>query len=87
MENKKLISRDELYFLVYFSNFFIGVMILSYEYHFDSIHSFLIFSGIEPIPFILLYLVFFNCIYYFLKIISKKHIIKNFISFVKNNTT
>lgn len=81
MENKKLICRDELYFLVYFSNFFIGVMLLSYEYHFDSIYSFFTFLGVEPIPFILLYLVFFNCIYYFLKIISKKHIIKNFINF------
>lgn len=85
MENKEIICKDELYFLVYFSNFFIGVMMLSNKYHFDSIYSFFTFAGIEPIPFILLFLVFFNCLYYFLKIISKKHIITSLIKFIKSN--
>lgn len=41
MENRKLISRDEIYFLVFFSNFFIGMLLLSIKYNFDSIQAFL----------------------------------------------
>jgi len=35
MENRKLISRDEIYFLVFFSNFFIGQ-----ETHFKKTYKF-----------------------------------------------
>ena len=37
MENRKLIDRDEIYFLVFFSNFFIGMLLLTIKYNFDSI--------------------------------------------------
>ncbi len=76
MKNQKIICKDELFFLVFFSNFFNGIMILSCKYHFDSISSFFVFAGIEPIPFVLLCLVFFSCIYYFFKIIFKRHVIE-----------
>lgn len=79
MEKQKGICKDELFFFVYFSNFFIGIMILSCKYQFDSISSFFIFASLMPIPFILLCLVFFDCIYYFLKIVFKKHVMRNFI--------
>ena len=36
MEEKRLLSKDEVYFLVFFSNSFIGSIILSGRYHFDS---------------------------------------------------
>ena len=48
MEEKRLLSKDEVYFLVFFSNFFIGSIILSNRYHFDSIRSFFIFAGEDP---------------------------------------
>lgn len=48
MEEKRLLSKDEVYFLVFFSNFFIGSIILSGRYHFDSIRSFFIFVGEDP---------------------------------------
>ena len=69
MEEKRLLSKDEVYFLVFFSNSFIGSIILSGRYHFDSIRSFFIFAGEEPFPFTLFFLVFFCCLYYFFKIL------------------
>ena len=36
MEEKRLLSKDEVYFLVFFSNFFIGSIILSGRYHFSK---------------------------------------------------
>ena len=47
MENRKLISRDEIYFLVFFSNFFIGMLLLSIKYNFDSIQAFFVFANID----------------------------------------
>lgn len=76
MENRKLISRDEIYFLVFFSNFFIGMLLLSIKYNFDSIQAFFIFVNIDPIPFFFLFIVFITWLYYFIKIIAKKHILK-----------
>ena len=64
MENRKLIDRDEIYFLVFFSNFFIGMLLLTIKYN------------IDPIPFFFLFIVFIACLYYFIKIIVKKHILK-----------
>ena len=64
MEEKRLLSKDEVYFLVFFSNFFIGSIILSGRYHFDSIRSFFIFVGEDPFPFTLFFIVFFCCLYY-----------------------
>ena len=74
MENRKLISRDEIYFLVFFSNFFIGMLLLSIKYNFDSIQAF--FANIDPIPFFFLFIVFITWLYYFIKIIAKRHILK-----------
>ena len=74
MENRKLISRDEIYFLVFFSNFFIGMLLLTIKYNFDSIQAFFVFANIDPIPFFFLFIVFIACLYYFIKIIVKKHI-------------
>jgi hypothetical protein len=48
MEEKRLLSKDEVYFLVFFSNSFIGSIILSGRYHFDSMRSFFIFAGENP---------------------------------------
>ena len=79
MEEKRLLSKDEVYFLVFFSNSFIGSIILSGRYHFDSIRSFFIFAGEDPFPFTLFFLVFFCCLYYFFKILIKKHSLRNFI--------
>ena len=62
MEEKRLLSKDEVYFLVFFSNSFIGSIILSGRYHFDSIRSFFIFAGEDPFPFTLFFIVFFCCI-------------------------
>lgn len=42
---------------------------MSCKYHFDSISSFFVFAGIEPILFELPCLVFISCKYYFLKIV------------------
>ena len=64
MEEKRLLSKDEVYFLVFFSNFFIGSIILSGRYHFDPIRSFFIFAGEDPFPFTLFFIVFFCCLYY-----------------------
>ena len=44
MENRKLIDRDEIYFLVFFSNFFIGMLLLTIKYNFDSIQAFFVFQ-------------------------------------------
>lgn len=85
MKEERLLSKDEVYFLVFFSNFFIGSIILSCNYHFDSISSFFIFAGEEPFPFTLFFFVFFCCLYYLFKIFIKKHPIRNFISFIKSN--
>lgn len=71
MENRKLIDRDEIYFLVFFSNFFIGMLLLTIKYNFDSIQAFFVFANIDPIPFFFLFIVFI-----FIKIIVKKHILK-----------
>lgn len=79
MEEKRLLSKDEVYFLVFFSNFFIGSIILSNRYHFDSIRSFFIFAGEDPFPFILFFIVFFCCLYYLFKILIKKYPLRNFI--------
>lgn len=79
MKEGKLISKDEICFLVYFSNFFMGSIILSGRYQFDSISSFLIFAGEDPFPFTLFFIVFFCCLYYLFKILIKKHPIRNFI--------
>ena len=49
MENRKLIDRDEIYFLVFFSNFFIGMLLLTIKYNFDSIQAFFVFANIDPI--------------------------------------
>ena len=76
MENRKLISRDEIYFLVFFSNFFIGMLLLSIKYNFDSIQAFFVFANIDPIPFFFLFIVFITWLYYFIKIITKRHILK-----------
>lgn len=76
MENRKLISRDEIYFLVFFSNFFIGMLLLSIKYNFDSIQAFFVFVNIDPIPFFFLFIVFITWLYYFIKIIAKRHILK-----------
>ena len=40
MEEKRLLSKDEVYFLVFFSNSFIGSIILSGRYHFDFTMAF-----------------------------------------------
>lgn len=85
MKNKEPLSKDEIYFLVYFSNFFIGVILLSFRYHFYSIYSFLLYAGLDPFPVMMLFLVFFCCMYYFCKIMHKKHIIRSFINFIKDN--
>ena len=79
MKEERLLSKDEVYFLVFFSNFFIGSIILSCNYHFDSIRSFFIFAGEEPFPFNLFFLVFFCWLYYLFKILIKKHPLRNFI--------
>lgn len=79
MEEKRLLSKDEVYFLVFFSNFFIGSIILSNRYHFDSISSFFIFAGEDPFPLILFFIVFFCCLYYLFKVLIKKHPLRNFI--------
>lgn len=84
-ENNNLFTKDEIYFLVYFSNFFIGLQILSSRYHFDSIYSFLLFAGDDPYPLVMLFLVFFCCMYYLFKIVYKRHPIRNLINFFKNN--
>ena len=76
MENRKLISRDEIYFLVFFSNFFIGMLLLSIKYNFDSIQAFFVFANIDPIPFFFLFIVFITWLYYFIKIIAKKQNLK-----------
>lgn len=76
MENRKLISRDEIYFLVFFSNFFIGMLLLSIKYNFDSIQAFFVFVNIDPIPFFFLFIVFITWLYYFIKIIAKRYILK-----------
>lgn len=65
MENRKLIDRDEIYFLVFFSNFFIGMLLLTIKYNFDSIQAFFVFANIDPIPFFFLFIVFIACLYYF----------------------
>lgn len=65
MENRKLIDRDEIYFLVFFSNFFIGMLLLIIKYNFDSIQAFFVFTNIDPIPFFFLFIVFIACLYYF----------------------
>ena len=51
LENRKLIDRDEIYFLVFFSNFFIGMLLLTIKYNFDSIQAFFVFANIDPIPY------------------------------------
>ena len=79
MEEKRLLSKDEVYFLVFFSNFFIGSIILSNRYHFDSIRSFFTFAGEDPFPFTLFFIVFFCCLYYLFKILIKKYPLRNFI--------
>lgn len=79
MEEKRLLSKDEVYFLVFFSNFFIGSIILSNRYHFDSIRSFFIFAGEDSFPFTLFFIVFFCCLYYLFKILIKKYPLRNFI--------
>ena len=79
MEEKRLLSKDEVYFLVFFSNFFIGSIILSNRYHFDSIRSFFIFAGEDTFPFTLFFIVFFCCLYYLFKILIKKYPLRNFI--------
>ena len=86
MENRKLISRDEIYFLVFFSNFFIGMLLLSIKYNFDSMQAFFVVANIDPIPFCFLFIVFIACLYYFIKIIVKRHILKNVINFIKDFT-
>lgn len=93
MENRKLIDRDEIYFLVFFSNFFIGMLLLTIKYNFDSIQAFFVFANIDPIPFFFLFIVFIACLYYFninhsQKTHSKKNInfIKNFTGFIKRNS-
>ena len=68
MENRKLIDRDEIYFLVFFSNFFIGMLLLTIKYNFDSIQAFFVFANIDPIPFFFLFIVFIACLYYFIKL-------------------
>lgn len=83
-ENNNLFTKDEIYFLVYFSNFFIGLILLSFRYYFDSISSIIFFAGMDPYPFTLLFLVFFCCIFYSCKIIRKRHLIRNFINFIKD---
>lgn len=80
MENRKLIDRDEIYFLVFFSNFFIGMLLLTIKYNFDSIQAFFVFANIDPIPFFFLFIVFIACLYYFIKIIVKKHILKKILN-------
>lgn len=85
MKNKEPLSKDEIYFLVYFSNLFIGVTLLSFKYYFYSIYSFLLYAEMDPFPVTLLFLIFFCCMYYFFKIVHKKHIIRNFINFIKDN--
>ena len=80
MEEKRLLSKDLVSFILcIFSNSFIGSIILSGRYHFDSIRSFFIFAGEEPFPFTLFFLVFFCCLYYLFKILIKKHSLRNFI--------
>lgn len=79
MEEKSWLSKDEVYFLVFFSNFFIGSIILSNRYHFDSIRSFFIFAGEDTFPFTLFFIVFFCCLYYLFKILIKKYPLRNFI--------
>ena len=64
MENRKLIDRDEIYLII--------------KYYFDSIQSIFVFSNIDPIPFFFLFIVFIACLYYFIKIIVKKHILKKY---------
>lgn len=83
-ENNNLFTKDEIYFLVYFSNFLIGFQILCLRYSFISIYSFFASASLEPYPFILLYLVFFCSLYYLCKIIRKRHLIRNFINFIKD---
>ena len=70
MEEKRLLSKDEVYFLVFFSNSFIGSIILSNRYHFDSIRSFFIFAGEDPFPFTLFFIVFFCCLYYIILVLN-----------------
>ena len=79
MEEKRLLSKDEVYFLVFFSNFFIGSIILSNRYHFDLIRSFFIFAGEDLFQFTLFFIVFFCCLYYLFKILIKKYPLRNFI--------
>lgn len=79
MEEKRLLSKDEVYFLVFFSNFFIGSIILSNRYHLDSIRSFFIFAGEDTFPFTLFFIVFFCCLYYLFKILIKKYPLRYFI--------
>lgn len=85
MKKKDSFSKDEIYFLVFFSNFFIGVILLSFKYYFYSLYSFFLYVEMDPFPVALLILVFFCCIYYFIKIVYKRHIIRNFINFIKDN--
>ena len=89
MENRKLIDRDEIHFLVFFSNFFIGMLLLTIKYNFDSIQAFFVFANIDPIPFFFLFIVFIACLYYHSqKTHFKKNInfIKNFTGFIKRNS-
>ena len=55
MKNRKLIDRDEIYFLVFFSNFFIGMLLLTIKYNFDSIQAFFVFANIIAVSGLNLY--------------------------------
>ena len=79
MEEKSWLSKDEVYFLVFFSNFFIdqsycliGITLIQYV-------SFFIFAGEDPFPFTLFFIEFFCCLYYLFKILIKKYPLRNFI--------
>ena len=52
------------------------MLLLTIKYNFDSIQAFFVFANIDSIPFFFLFIVFIACLYYFIKIIVKKHILK-----------
>ena len=80
MEEKRLLSKDEVYF---FSIFFL-ILLLDQSYCLAGITliqyvHFFIFAGEDPFPFTLFFIVFFCCLYYLFKILIKKYPLRNFI--------
>jgi hypothetical protein len=67
MEEKSWLSKDEVYFLVFFSNFFI-----------DQSYCLIGITLIQYVHFLYL-LEFFCCLYYLFKILIKKYPLRNFI--------